>query len=1044
MPTRRSLPRARATTRARLLALAGTVVAAAAASGCMLQTADDYYSSMPARPVSVVTADFDGNGQEDALFGYSASDFAGITLVTQDDYGFWAKRELSTFLLGSELMAVTDFDGDQTPDVVAAQRGADRLTLLRNSGNGTFTESTKEIAPASPPGTTRLTALASATAPSGKRLVAAAFETDDPYAAVRPRSVVTYEATRTGLSATNMFQRFDVIPGDARELRLHDVDGDGRLDLVIGTAIGTIQIYRGLGGSDGDFATTPTTLSQPGQSGPITALAVGDARTPPARGDKPSYGDWPVDGRADVVAGFGGMYAYGWRGRGGMSFDPPIVAGSIGIDGARLGALAIDPAGSGNWMGIGRDTAVGFAQTASGWQQLLTHMNCGPFRTALFHNDTPGAAETAPFAAAFTCNAVRTTQALIAVPLRRRLVAPAEVALGDQRAGTAGAAATVQLDAVDWQPGEAEEPAEVAINQLSLTGPDAAEFEIVRGDLGACTDGTGACAPQVRFAPRTPGAKQATLVIRSDAYRAAGAPHHSVRLTGTATGALATAPATLALGDVAVGASGATELTIANGGTEPLSISALELDGAGPGWTVSRDGCAALVAPGGSCTARVSYAPSAAGPASATVRVVSDSVGAAPLVGLSARGIASGVTAAPIALGPIAVGEHASATAAIVNSGNQPLRIASIAAAGPDAARVTVDAAACTAAPIPAAGGCDVEVAVAPGARGPLDAELRVVSDAPSSPNVVALTASGVQGVAQAPASVALGNVRVGFFAEAEVALENGGDAPLRLGSIAVDGGAATVVADACSGSALAVGQRCAATVRFAPTAVGVLDARLRVPNDGEGGERTIELTGTALPADVPDGGDPGPGPGDDPDGGDPGPGPGDDPDGGDPRPGPGDDPDGGNPRPGPGDGRGPGSDPGPGPGGEPGPGDRPRAASARLRLTAPARATVRRGRTVRLRIAVANRGGRAAVATKLRMRLPGALRWQPPRVKGRRPKPTRAIVVSLGRLAPGAAREVTLTLRALPGARRGAVKLTLRADGGGAAARATSTLRIR
>jgi hypothetical protein len=686
----------------------------------------------------------------------------------------------------------------------------------------------------------------------------------------------------------------------------------------------------------------------------------------------------------------------------------------------------------------------------------------------------PNDAEFARFAVALTCFTNGADKALIVFPERRRLSVPAAVALGSQRSGTSGPATTVELTAVDRSldnnPTEVDVEGVVSIGRISLSGPDAGDFEIVRALGGRCGDRSEAsalrCLPQVRFAPRTPGAKQATLVIESDGYRAPGAPPHSVALTGTATGALASAPASLALGDVAVGGSSRATLTVTNTGNEALAIDELTLENAGAGWSVASGTCAATVAPGASCAAQVTYAPAATGAASASVRVVSDSVGAAPVVALSARGVASGVTAAPLALGPVAVGDSASATAQIVNTGNVALQISSVAAAGPDAARVSVDAVGCAGASVAPGAGCDIEVTVAPQARGALDAELRVLSNAPSSPNVVALSATGVQGVAEGPEAVALGSVRVGSFAEAEVELSNDGDAPLTLGSLAVEG-AAELVADACSEATMAVGEECAATVRFTPTAPGALDARLRVPNDGEGGERIVELTGTGLPEEEPGGEAPGgrePGGGDaggrEPGGGDPG---GGDPGGGDPG---GREPGGGNPGGGDGGGGdlgggGPGGG-GPGGGGAGGDGalrgggdagrggERPPGGSAgdagkaRLKLIAPARATVRRGRTVRLRIGVRNAGQRAAAATGLSLRLPASLRWLPPRRAGRGASmAARTVDLRVGRLAAGSARAFTVTVRAQPRARRGVVALVLRAEGAGGAT-ATTALRIR
>jgi len=1011
-----------------------------------MQSADDYLRPLPAPPATVVSGDFDGDGLDDVMVGYG-TDYLGITMGRQDAYGAWRRHDVETLVPGSELLAVTDLDGDGASDLIAAARGLDRFNVLRNTGNGTFANSVRKVMPSSEDGLTHVAALTSATAPSGKRLVAVAFSTEDEHAHVKPRSVIVYEAAEGRLTATNSAQYFDPVPGDATALQLHDLDGDGRLDLLVGTADGTVQIYRGVADFDGIFETAPTTLSHPDHAAAVTALAAGDVATAGST-EAGDFGNWPADGRADVVAAFAdGSEVFGWRGRGGMAFDPAALAGDQAIPAAdRTVAIGIDPDGSGRWSGLSRGVALAFAQRPGTYDMLRFRGGCNTSAGAVLFSDGLGD----PGGLALVCPMSSDPRVLVTFPGRRRLLAPASVELGSRRAGTVGSDTTVTLAAPDViVDDDGDYVGHVNVDGAHLEGPDADDFH-VELDAGYCgapnspSIGT-ACQPQVRFAPRTPGPKQATLVIDSDAYRAQGADPQSIALSGTGTGALATAPEALPLGDVSLRGAATATLTLRNDGNEPLAIAALELEDAGAGWSVAPGTCSAPVSPGASCEAQVRYEPAATGAVTASLRVRSDGVGAEPVVALSARGIASGVTAAPLALGEVAVGRPRAAEVEVVNSGDDALQIASVDPAGPDAGRIAVDAADCLAGAVAPGERCSLEVTVTPAARGSLDAALEIVSNAPSSPNVVALGATGVQGVLGAPDAVALGSVRVGHFAERAVELENAGDAPLAVGTLTV-AGPADLTADACSGATLAVGERCAATVRFASAAAGELDARLVVPNDGEGGERAIDLTGTGLPAEVPD-----------PPGrpGDP------DPPGGPDDPGP------------PGGPGGPG-DPGPGRGGPAG-GDGPPDAAA-LSVAVARRASVRRGADVRLRIGVRNTGGSAVTAARLRLRLPAALRRILPQrtradapVPGGSPAPggpptgqpapphgpaapppppprrTRTVVLRLGSLAPGASRDLTVTLRARPRARRGAVRVVVRAVAGEvASAAATSRLRIR
>ena len=59
-----------------------------------------------------------------------------------------------------------------------------------------------------------------------------------------------------------------------------------------------------------------------------------------ASGNRPSYGEWPADGIADVVVSFGTDQVFGWRGLGGSTFAPAILTASDGIRNVPYVALA--------------------------------------------------------------------------------------------------------------------------------------------------------------------------------------------------------------------------------------------------------------------------------------------------------------------------------------------------------------------------------------------------------------------------------------------------------------------------------------------------------------------------------------------------------------------------------------------------------------------------------------------------------------------------------------------------------------------------------
>jgi hypothetical protein len=1005
-------------------------------AGCG-QAARESVGPLPAAPKSVVTADFNGDGTEDALFGYG-TEYLGVTEAPQSLFGFFSNDELGTLVTGSELLAVTDVDGDGAPDVIAAARGQEFVTILDNDGSGSFTATIKDVAPGSPPGDTHIEAIASATAADGKHLVAVSFSTEDPDAAVKPDNVVVYEAASGSLTPTALFQLFEPAPLPGGVVKLADVNGDGRLDLLLGGSNGDVEIYPSLPGVDGIFQSAPIVLTPPEAAGAVSAIAVGDVYSPASSASLGPLGGWTADGNPDIVAGLESPAVYGWQGEGGLSFGPGTEVGGYSGEGtATWGSLFVDPGGSGGWGGYlnGSTSGAGFIETpALGYRESFAE-GCGPDASAIFANPEPFSQ--VPIALAIACGSASERRGSLVVPERSRLGVPTSMAYGDQRAGTSSAAAQAQLEAVDYFRGtegdiESRPEGQVSISGASLSGPDAADFHLTTSEDHCSLGVEDLCDLKVAFSPRTPGPKEASLVVRSSAYAAPGAPPRVIPLSGTGTGAFLETVSALALGDVPLGTPRTAELTLTNTGNESLSVGALELADADPGWSAEASSCAASVAPGASCALRVSFSSPAIGDSGASLEIHSGAVNSVVAVPLSARGVASGVTAAPLSLGSLRVGRPFETEVDVTDDGNQPLVVSTVGSEGPDAARVTVDGSDCTGAAISPGGSCEVHLTVTPGARGPLEASLEIASNAPSSPNQVALSATGIQGVLLAPAAVDFGPVRAGFLGERELVLRNEGDAPLTFGTLAV-AAPVEIEADGCSSHTLEPDGSCAVTLGFAPVDAGSLSAELIVPDDGEGGTAEVALSGQGLP--------------------------------------PLEDGDGGSPA-GPG-GTGETSDPGgradsDGPGGKAGPtapaGNEGAAgtAGAALVVTLPAAASVAPGGNIRINVEVHNTGGSAAAGTTLRVQVARSLRVSglhripvdtptatvAPHASG--PPPTRTIAprtarLDFGSIAPGATREAVLALHALPGARVGAAAFRISVTGAGIpTARAAAALRIR
>ncbi len=126
------------------------------------------------KPLSMATADFDGDGVADLIVGYSSATGGAISLhrgnidaFAPSSHDSWlaigANHFPSPFLpaaqaidtpVAPDFLAAGDFNGDSYPDIVVAAKGSHALYLLAGDGHGNF------AAPQSIPLSGTLTALA--------------------------------------------------------------------------------------------------------------------------------------------------------------------------------------------------------------------------------------------------------------------------------------------------------------------------------------------------------------------------------------------------------------------------------------------------------------------------------------------------------------------------------------------------------------------------------------------------------------------------------------------------------------------------------------------------------------------------------------------------------------------------------------------------------------------------------------------------------------------------------------------------------------------
>ena len=215
---------------------------------------------------------------------------------------------------------------------------------------------------------------------------------------------------------------------------------------------------------------------------------------------------------------------------------------------------------------------------------------------------------------ALSCNAVATSTAPQAA------LTPATANFGSVTVGTTSSSQLFTL----MNSGNAA----LSITSVSLGGANAAAFAIPTMTCGPTLAAGDSCSITITFSPTAAGNDSAVLNV----VDAVGT--QTSTLAGTGVAAASTAPqaaltpATADFGSVNVGsASPAQTFTLTNAGTAALPVTSVTLTGTNASaFTLGTNTCGSSLAAGASCTISITFNPTAAGSATASLSVV-DSVG---------------------------------------------------------------------------------------------------------------------------------------------------------------------------------------------------------------------------------------------------------------------------------------------------------------------------------------------------------------------------------------------------------------------------------
>jgi hypothetical protein len=416
--------------------------------------------------------------------------------------------------------------------------------------------------------------------------------------------------------------------------------------------------------------------------------------------------------------------------------------------------------------------------------------------------------------------------------------------------GTTSAAQTVTVTNVGTAPLE--------IDSIALTGANPGDYAQTNTcPIKPATLAVNAtCTVSATFTPTAAGSRTAGVTLTDDAPNG----QQAIILSGTGAtptpGATLT-PTSLPFGSQAVNTTSAPQtVTLRNSGTGPLTISTIGLVGTNAAHYAQTNDCPispATLAVNATCTATVTFKPTATGTRNATLRFTDNAGSGTQNVSLTGSGVTSALTFTPTSLtfaGQAVGTTSASQTSTVRNVSAAAVTISAIALTGTNAG----DYGQTNTCPgsLAANATCTVTVTFTPTASGTRTASLQVTDSGTGSPHTLALTGTGTTagGITLAPTSLGFGSQRVGTTAAAQtISVTSSGSAPLSISAIAVTGTNAGDFAQTnncpIAPATLAVNSSCTVSVTFTPSATGSRSASMSITDNAAGSPQTAAVTGT-------------------------------------------------------------------------------------------------------------------------------------------------------------------------------------------------------
>jgi hypothetical protein len=345
-------------------------------------------------------------------------------------------------------------------------------------------------------------------------------------------------------------------------------------------------------------------------------------------------------------------------------------------------------------------------------------------------------------------------------------VLPPRLEFGDQAVGSPS----------DWRPVEirsiAARPLQIVGAQLA--GAIAEDFELGSNTCSAALPVGGQCSLAVRFTPRVPGERDATLVLNDST----GDAPHEIGLTGRGTSPdLTLDPELVPFPGVPLGQrSKPAVVSIRSSGTSSAHIASIAPGGEAPGdFILSENSCeSATLPPEAFCSVTILFQPTREGPRTATLTLSDDTLDGPHVIRLQGTGTnrprpSAQILAKTFSFGRQAVGTPRALPIVVLSRGSVPLTIGQVEFSGGQAPefRLKTD---CSRRVLRLDDHCEVDVYFLPARPGRSDAQISIPHDALDAPHVVSVDGEGF--VPEVGWCCAGGRL---FEAEARICKENGG-----------------------------------------------------------------------------------------------------------------------------------------------------------------------------------------------------------------------------------------------------------------------------